>query len=81
MKVHISYWEYKSGTPMTEWEEASLPGWSCWAYPDDNREFEKWMKTNCPTANCIHRFNSGNPMYTVYITNEEEATSFKLQWK
>ena len=89
MQVKVHHWRYESGIP--EWigksniypsgYRDSVPaGWYGWAYPDDDRTFEKWMKVNCPTADCTHRFNSGDPMYTFYIKNDEEATSFKLQW-
>jgi len=73
MRVTVHHWQYN---PVG----SSKQGWFCWAYPSDDREFEKWMKANCPTADWTHRFNSGDPMYTVLITNNEEATSFKLQW-
>jgi len=38
------------------------------------------MAKNCPTADCTHRFNSGDPMYTVYIRYDHEATLFQLRW-
>jgi len=34
----------------------------------------------CPTADITHRFNSGDPMYTVYISNDKEAVLFQLKW-
>jgi len=48
--------------------------------PEDDLAFEKWMHTYCPTAECLHRFNDGNPMYTVYIKDSQEATMFGLRW-
>lgn len=55
-------------------------GWYCWVYPDDDQEFEEWMKKNCPSAEFTHRFNSGDPMYTVFIREDAEATLFQLKW-
>lgn len=92
LEVHISYWKYESGEPEampdylkhmypTGFREGSPKGWHCWAYPSDDRAFEEFMDRVCPTADITHRFNSGNPMYTVYITDEKEATLFQLAWK
>lgn len=91
MQVRVHHWQFETGEPepVAEYLHKIYPsgyrkgaprGWHCWAYPSDDRQFEQWMKTNCPTSTYTHRFNSGDPMYTVYITNNEEATSFKLQW-
>jgi hypothetical protein len=38
------------------------------------------MYNNCPTADVTHRFNSGDPMSTVHITDDQEATLFTLRW-
>jgi hypothetical protein len=54
-------------------------GWYCQVYTDDP-EFEPWMERMCPTADITLRFNSGNPMYTVYIKEEKEAVLFQLRW-
>ncbi len=91
MNVSVYYWKYETGKPeeMPEYMKHIYPtgfkhsapkGWHCWAYPNNDREFEEWMTRICPTAEFTYRFNSGDPMYTIYITNDEEATSFKLQW-
>ena len=81
----VHHWTYHDGVtpinPGNRFGEIIHPrGWSCWVYPEDDREFEQWMETNCSTAECIHRFNSGDPMYTVYIKEDQEATIFKLKW-
>lgn len=55
-------------------------GWYCWAYPSDDRAFEEWMQGTCPKADITHRFNSGDPMYTVQLFNEKEALLFQLAW-
>jgi len=65
-------------------------GWHCWVYPGDelrkdaleNRDFfVEWMKENMKGYyEADHRFNSGDPMYTVFIKEEEDATLFKLRW-
>jgi hypothetical protein len=38
------------------------------------------MSRMCPTADCTRRFNSGDPMTTVYISEDSEATAFQLRW-
>jgi hypothetical protein len=55
-------------------------GWYCWIYPADDHDFKQWMKINCPTADHTFRFNSGNPMHTVYISSDAEATLFALKY-
>jgi hypothetical protein len=49
-------------------------------YPEDDHEFEIWMARHCPTADYTHRFNSGNPMWTVTILDDKEATLFTLKY-
>lgn len=85
VKTTIHHWRFEDGktcpNPGSKWEMDPPPrGWYCWAYPSDNREFEQWMATNCPTTDITHRFNSGDPMYTVYIKEDKEATIFQLRW-
>jgi len=62
-------------------------GWHCWVYPysDDSTikdfdQFERWLDENCPSADYIRRFNSGDPMLTVHITDKEDAAMFCLAW-
>ncbi len=85
MKTSIHHWEFHDGVtpinPGNPFGEMIPPrGWTCWVYPKNDRDFEEWMSTNCPTAECTHRFNSGDPMYTVYIKEDKEATLFQLKW-
>lgn len=89
MAVKVNHWRHETGEPEfvgesivypTGYRESPPRGWYCWAYPDNDYEFEQWMKINCPKSSWQHRFNSGDPMYTVQISDAEEATSFKLQW-
>lgn len=93
MKVSVHHWRFADGVPvkievLSRVDRIMHPtgfrteprGWSGWAYVNDDREFEQWMKVNCPTADCTHRFNSGNPMYTIFISNDAEATVFTLKW-
>lgn len=56
-------------------------GWYCNVYTDDRFYFEEWMNKNCPTADVTWRFNSGNPMMTVYIPSDAEASWFSLKWR
>jgi len=53
------------------------PYWFCWVYPDNNKEFESWFADNMGSdAEATHRFNGGNPMYTVQIFNKNDAIKF-----
>lgn len=81
----IQHWKYHDGVtpinPGNPFGEIVHPrGWTCWVYPENDGEFEIWMTHNCPTADITHRFNSGDPMYTVYIKEDREATIFQLKW-
>ena len=91
MQVKVYHWRYHDGwrdvPPILraqygkdrEFEE-DLVGWHCWVYSDDD-EFEKWMKANMKGEyDCTWRFNSGDPMMTVLIRDDEDATLFKLMW-
>ncbi len=85
MKVSIHHWRFEDGStvpnPGSRWETDPPPrGWYCWVYPSDDHEFEIWMARHCPTADYTHRFNNGNPMWTVYIKDDNEATLFSLKW-
>ena len=85
-KIHISYWAYHDGVTREggteEYPHIPKKGWSCWAYASHvKEEFEEWMST-CMKGNyeCIHRFNSGDPMFTIHIDEDEDAMLFKLRW-
>jgi hypothetical protein len=89
-KTLVHHWRFETGEPEqvgksiiypTGYREGAPRGWYCWVYPEDDRAFEEWMAKNCPTADCTHRFNSGDPMYTVYIKEDKEATIFQLKWR
>jgi hypothetical protein len=91
-KTEVFYWKYNDGwldIPLvlqakykaTREFNKELIGWHCWVYPVDDIEFEKWMKKNMKGKyDCTHRYNSGDPMYTVLIYDDEDATLFKLMW-
>lgn len=81
----IQHWRFEDGNtcpnPGSKWKSEPPPrGWYCWAYPSNDQEFVEWMEKMCPTADVTHRFNSGNPMWTVYIKEDTEATLFQLKW-
>ena len=85
MKTVVHHWRFNDGVtpinPGNPFGETVVPrGWSCWVYPEDNQEFEIWMTRMCPTADFTPRFNSGDPMWTVTITDDKEATVFQLRW-
>lgn len=84
-KTVVHHWRFENGVdpinPGNPFGEMRVPrGWYCWVYPENDRDFETWMATNCPATDCTHRFNSGDPMYTVYIKEDKEATIFQLKW-
>jgi hypothetical protein len=56
-------------------------GWHCWVYTDNDREFCNWMHENMQGKyEAIQRFNSGDPMVTVRITDSADAAVFKLKF-
>ena len=84
-KTTVHHWRFEDGkscpNPGSAFPLDPPPrGWYCWVYPKDDREFEDWMSKNCPTSDYTHRFNSGDPMYTVFIKEDKEATIFQLRW-
>ncbi len=85
LSLSVHHWRFEDGktvpNPGSRWEMEPAPrGWYCWVYVNDNDKFEKWMSENCPTAESQHRFNGGDPMYTVQIYSDEEAEKFQQKW-
>ena len=85
MKASVHHWRFETGFREDSvgdlWKHDPMPrGWYCWVYPEDDQGFEEWMRRTCPTADICHRFNSGDPMWTVYIKDDTEATVFQLMW-
>jgi hypothetical protein len=85
LKTSIHHWRFEDGktcpNPGSMYPLEPAPrGWYCWVYPSDDNEFVQWMLKKCPTTDFTHRFNSGDPMYTVYIRDKKEATVFHLRW-
>lgn len=81
----VHHWRFETGEPAdSRWglfhTDPPPRGWYCWVYPEDDVEFADWMVENCPSSDCLHRFNSGDPMWTVYIKDDLEATIFNLRW-
>jgi hypothetical protein len=81
----VHHWRFETGLREESvgdlWKHDPMPrGWYCWAYPADNHNFKEQMKRMCPTADVTFRFNSGDPMYTVYIKDDAEATAFQLMY-
>lgn len=82
-------WRFETGEPEevgvsviypTGFRDGFPRGWYCAVYPENETLFTDWMTMNCPTADVVHRFNSGDPMWTVHITSEAEAALFVLRW-
>jgi len=85
VKASVHHWRFEDGdtspNPGNPFPLDPAPrGWYCWVYPEDDQGFEEWMRRTCPTADICHRFNSGDPMWTVYIQDDTEATVFQLMW-
>jgi hypothetical protein len=88
MKTAVHHWRFEDGKTCPNPTipegrgrlDAPPRGWYCWVYPADDQEYVEWMAKMCPTADVCHRFNSGNPMYTTYISDDTEATLFRLRW-
>jgi hypothetical protein len=90
-KITVHHWRYddgwhtvpafllKNGESEHQFRE-EIVGWHCWVYCKDHLEFLNWMKVHCPSADCTTRFNSGDPMITVNITNKDEAAYFMLNF-
>lgn len=92
-KTRVQNWRYddgwydipvvlreKYGGQEKEFRE-ELIGWHCWVYAGDDAEFNDWMEKNMKGSfDCTFRFNSGDPMHTVTIKDNEDATLFKLTW-
>lgn len=95
MKPFVNHWRYDNGfseIPFVLRDKTGvltndrmfnedIVGWHCWVYPANEVDFGGWMEQNMMGFyDCTFRFNSGNPMFTVFIADDEDATLFKLTW-
>ena len=84
MKTVVNHWRFENGidpvNPGSLWPSIAPRGWYCWVYAASDKEFCDWMSKMCPSADVTHRFNSGDPMHTVYIKDDAEAMLFQLRW-
>lgn len=95
MKPFVNHWRYDNGfseIPFVLRDKngvmtndrmfnEDIVGWHCWIYPSNGLDIDKWMEENMIGAyDCSFRFNSGNPMHTIFIASNEDATLFKLTW-
>ncbi len=84
IKVRVEHWSYHDGYRCifnSKEYDSSLMGWHCWVYPEDDLHFVQWMANNMRGCyECDWRFNSGDPMYTVMIAEDEDAALFKIRW-
>ena len=89
--VRITGWRYESGQrrsirrindkfePYYEYDPF-LVGWFCYASAGPF-DVEKWMKVNMAKKyECNFKFNSGNPIYTIHITDPQDALLFKITY-
>lgn len=78
LNVSVDNWECRKGS-----DDPRLLGktfWVCRAFANDYDMFAEWMDIHCPTAAWVYRYNSGNPAFSINISDEDEATIFKLTW-
>lgn len=93
-KSFVNHWRYDNGwhnipgilknldntRSEKEFLEESV-GWHCWFYEADDIDISKWMSENMTGEyDCSFRFNSGDPMHTILIKSDMDATLFKLTW-
>ena len=90
LEVGIHHWKYSNGAPEpvavsamhpTGRRETPPAGWYCWAYPNDDALFVEWMARECPSADMCHRYNSGDPMFSIYFSSAQEALRFQSAWE
>lgn len=79
-------WTYDEGKPVymeviDQWTGARKPGWRFATYDDALVIWLDEMGKPEFTHECIHRFNSGDPIWHCYIYDAELADSFLLRWR
>lgn len=86
MRVNVYNWRFEDGNtipnPDSQWP---LPpparGWYCWAYTDTYRQFEKWLKDSMQKDyDLSYRWNSGAPMISIFLSDDQDAAVFSLRW-
>lgn len=86
--MRIEHWRFEDGLPKEQLglfqPDPIKRGYYCWVYTKEGDNFEKWMEQTFgddeSRAEWDFRFNSGNPMITVQIWNDADATLFRLKW-
>lgn len=82
----VLYWQYQDGwkyqidclrkSKERAWEyDPCSVGWFCWTYPSNDDEFKEFM-SKLESAEYTFRFNGGDPMYTVFIKDKNDAHAF-----
>lgn len=94
-KPIVNHWRYDNGmrelpeilkpknsaVTLTSYFSEEYKGWHCWFYTTEDLNIEEWMEENMSGEyECDFRFNSGNPMHTIFIKSDEDASLFKLKW-
>ena len=95
LDVKVLHWRYDNGwreipyslrnnssaITCEQYYDEEYHGWHCHVHTSNEDEFEIWMAENMNGVyDCTFRFNSGHPMYTVFIKDDQDATLFKLTW-
>ena len=79
VKFPIQYWRNIADDPIDHRGDNTI-GYFCWAYAARSEfDLEKWMEDHFQGKfECTLRFNSGDPMYSVWIEQDIDATLFCL---
>jgi len=81
-KHMVCYWEDQSQEPHPP-PNRLKKGYTCWFYEEEpnGESIKNWMKENMQGKyECTLRFNSGDPMHTIYIEDDRDASMFVLKW-
>jgi len=77
--IFVDHWRYMDRISDDEYFQ---PGWRCWVYDRLCKiDIEGWMEVNMQGEyDCELKFNSGNPIYLIYIKEEKDAAYFALNF-
>jgi len=86
MTVYIYYDDGKPQymSAIDQWTEPRDPAWRISYRPNSIATVEDvtaWLNENCMgNHDCEFRFNSGDPMLFISLSDERDVLSFRLRW-